>query len=192
MGQRQSKGIGRQLDDLILHGVSDLDGGKVTNAGDLDDAENVQKLSEAKDPRTSLDNLTSAVNKDWVPSGIALNRTFADQLRTDRNSLGEPLFPNLTMSLTGNVDGIPTAVSSTVTPDLAVLGDFSQIRWAYIGGLNMELIQYGDPDGLGDLQRQREVAVRTSTWIAYQIIHPEAFAILQASTTGSASSKSSK
>lgn len=189
----ETNALARQLDSLILHGVSDLAGNKLTDVTGLTDEPNVKKISEAKDAMTSLDNLESAVNTDWVPSGLALNRTFANKLRMMRNSESQRIYPELTLDLKGNVDGINTAVSKTVDPDLAILGDWSQIRWGYVNGINMTVIPYGSPDGGPDLQRTNMVAIRTEVVYAFQILHPEAFAILQPSASGSSSSsKSSK
>ena len=39
-------------------------------------------------------------------------------------------------------------------------GDFSAIRWGVQKSIGLKLIEYGDPDGNGDLQRNNQVAFR--------------------------------
>lgn len=185
----ETNALARQLDSLVLHGVSDLAGNKLTDVQSLTDlVPAANKITEGKDAMTSLDNLESTVNTDWVPSGLALNRTFANELRTMRNSESQRIYPELTLDLKGNVDGINTAVSKTVDPELAILGDWSQIRWGYVNGINMTVIPYGSPDGGPDLQHVNMVAIRTEVVYAFQILHPEAFALLEPKASGSASS----
>ena len=40
----------------------------------------------------------------------------------------------------------------------------------------MEVIQYGDPDGQGDLKRTNEVVIRAEAYIGWAILDPKAFA----------------
>lgn len=40
----------------------------------------------------------------------------------------------------------------------------------------MEVIQYGDPDGQGDLKRTNEVVLRAEAWIGWGILNKDAFA----------------
>ena len=40
----------------------------------------------------------------------------------------------------------------------------------------MEVIQYGDPDGQGDLKRTNEVVLRAETWVGWGILNKAAFA----------------
>ena len=75
--------------------------------------------------------------------------------------------------------GIPVAMGNTVsgTPEAAdtkiraIVGDFQNgIRWGVQRELPVELIQFGDPDGQGDLKRKNQVALRLEIvygWYAF-------------------------
>ena len=78
-----------------------------------------------------------------------------------------------------NFMGIPVAMGNTVsgTPEAtdtkirAIVGDFQNgIRWGVQRELPVELIQFGDPDGQGDLKRKNQVALRLEIvygWYAF-------------------------
>ena len=60
---------------------------------------------------------------------------------------------------------------------MAYVGDFAHaFRWGYADQIPMEVIQYGDPDGQGDLKRTNEVVLRAEAWIGWGILCKEAFA----------------
>lgn len=40
----------------------------------------------------------------------------------------------------------------------------------------MEIIEYGDPDGQGDLKRTNEVVLRAEAWVGWGILDKSAFA----------------
>lgn len=186
IGQQEANALARQLDSLILHGVSDLSATSLSDVTGLVGQTGVKKVATGKSAMDSLDALESAVNEEWVPNGLALSRGFANELRTMRNSQSQRIYPELNLGLQGNVDGISTAVSRTVSPELAILGDWSQIRWGYVGGIKSQVLEFGDPDGKGDLARTNEKAIRTEVIYAFQILHPEAFAVLQAAAAKTA------
>ena len=57
------------------------------------------------------------------------------------------------------------------------MGDFENaFRWGYADEIPMEVIQYGDPDGQGDLKRTNEVVLRAEAWIGWGILNKDAFA----------------
>ena len=43
----------------------------------------------------------------------------------------------------------------------------------------MEVIQYGDPDGQGDLKRTNEVVLRAEAYIGWGILNADSFALVQ-------------
>jgi hypothetical protein len=42
----------------------------------------------------------------------------------------------------------------------AIVGDFSAVRWGVQKAIGLELIEFGDPDGNGDLKRNNQIAFR--------------------------------
>ena len=101
---------------------------------------------------------------------------------------GARVFPEVPLNLAvSNIEGVAAATSSTVngqkattpTKVLAIAGDFSMIRWGMVRDIMAELIEFGDPDGAGDLKRTNEVAYRTEAVYAYGVLDPKAFAVLK-------------
>ena len=88
--------------------------------------------------------------------------------------------------LVANVDGIAAAVSNSVygslagTPPavLAIMGDFSAIKWGMVRDPKAEVIEFGDPDGQGDLKRYNQIAYRVESVFAYAVLDADAFAVL--------------
>ena len=105
-----------------------------------------------------------------TPTGIAFDTSYAWELATLRFPDGRKKFPD--MSLTGEVGafaGLQAATGNTVSarPEAAdskirvLVGDFQRgFRWGVQRQLPIELIQFGDPDGQGDLKRKNQIALR--------------------------------
>ena len=83
-----------------------------------------------------------------------------------------------------NFSGMTAAVSDTVsakneiTPDtklLGIVGQFDAFRWGVQRSIGAHLIEYGDPDGLGDLQRQNQIAIRAEIVYGIGIMDQAAF-----------------
>ena len=62
------------------------------------------------------------------------------------------------------------------TKVLAFVGDFSTIRWGVQKSINLEVIEFGDPDGGGDLKRTNEVAFRSEVVYGWGVANLDAFA----------------
>ena len=61
------------------------------------------------------------------------------------------------------------------------MGDFQNaFRWGYAKNIPLEVIEYGDPDGQGDLTRTNEVVLRAEAFIGWGILDPNSFAIVKA------------
>lgn len=81
--------------------------------------------------------------------------------------------------------GMGTDVNKTLTmvgegndKDHAVVGDFdNSFKWGYAENIPLEIIEYGDPDGLGrDLKAYNEILLRAESYIGWGILLPENFA----------------
>jgi hypothetical protein len=77
-------------------------------------------------------------------------------------------------------------INSTVTfgnsMDRAIVGDFSgAFRWGYAANVQMEKIEYGDPDGQGDLKGMNQILLRAEAYIGWGILDKDSFAIVKAS-----------
>lgn len=184
----QAKAIGRALDYVGIHAINPKSGAALSGYAHITGTGHVAVTAQAT-AHESIDALISALNADYMVNGLALSPTFANSMRTERNSLAQRVFPDVPANLqVGTVDGIPAATSSTVngklaataTGVLAVLGNFDLFRWGMVRNPTAEVIEFGDPDGAGDLKRYNQIAYRTEACFAYALLDPAAFAVLEA------------
>lgn len=123
----------------------------------------------------------------YMPDGITMGTRFAGLLGSQRVELtGQKMFPDLRYTTeVSNLEGHQVSVSDTVNvhpPDasdtgvLAFVGDFDVIRWGIQRSIGLTLIQYGDPDGNGDLKRNNQVAIRAEVVYGWGIGDLAAFA----------------
>ena len=67
-------------------------------------------------------------------------------------------------------------ISTATSRDLAIVGDFANaFRWGYAKQIPLEIIEYGDPDGQGDLKRQNQIELRSEAYIGWGILDAESF-----------------
>lgn len=117
-------------------------------------------------------------------TGYALSKAFAADLGNYKEA-GISQYPEFKMGANpGKLVGTACDVNSTVTKGndkaLGYVGDFENaFRWGYADQIPMEVIQYGDPDGQGDLKRTNEVVLRAETWVGWGILDMEAFASIE-------------
>jgi len=58
------------------------------------------------------------------------------------------------------------------------MGDWRAFRWGVARQVPLELIEYGNPDGNGDLKRTNEIAIRAEAVFGYAIFDGSAFSII--------------
>jgi HK97 family phage major capsid protein len=185
-----SAAMGRALDYGVYHGLNPLTGTAVDGMTAL--TAGAASVTATGDASADLDKLVDAVNEDYDVSGVALSKTWANSLRKIRvEATGQRLYPEIPLNLkVGSLEGIAAATSSTVngklaktaTGVLAVLGDFNLIKWGIVRDLGIEVIEHGDPDGLGDLKRLNQVAYRTEVVYSWAVLDPKGFAVLKATS----------
>ena len=184
----QTKAIARALDYVIYHAIDPKSGTKLTGYDALTAAANT--VTDSGDDIANVDALADAVN-EYEINGVALSRTWASRLRKLRvPATGMRFYPEIPINLAaGTLDGIPAATSTTVdgvkattaTKVLAIMGDYSLIKWGMIRDIWAEVIQYGDPDQTGvDLKAHNQIAYRTEAMFSYAVLDPKAFAVLKA------------
>lgn len=178
--EASSAAVGRALDYGIYHAVNPLtgqavDGWTALTAGAI-------SVDNTADAAADLDSLVEAVNADYEVTGLAMSKQYANSLRKIRTAGGARMFPEIPLNLhAGTVDGIPAATSGTVngklaetaTDVLAICGDFNMAKWGIVRDLGMEVIETGDPDGLGDLKRLNQVAYRVEVVYSWAVIDPD-------------------
>lgn len=182
-----SAAIGRALDYGIYHAINPSTGTAVSGMTALTAGAN--SVTATADASADLDSLVAAVNESYDIDGIALSKTWANELRKIRvKSTGMRLYPEIPLNLqVGNLDGIAAATSGTVngalaksaTNVLAILGQFGLIKWGIVRDLGLDVIETGDPDGLGDLKRLNQIAYRTEVAYSWAVLDPKGFAVLK-------------
>lgn len=179
--------IGRALDYGIYHGINPSTGAPASGMTAL--TAGAKQVTATTDSSADLDSLVSQVNELYDVNGIALSKTWANDLRKIRvKETGMRLYPEIPLNLkVGQLDGIAAATSGTVngalaktaTNVLAILGDYSLIKWGIVRDLGLDIIETGDPDGLGDLKRLNQIAYRTEVVYSWAVLDLSAFAVLK-------------
>lgn len=184
---KSAAALGRGLDYLVFHALNPATGMAASGLTAL--TAGATTVTATTDPAADLDALADAVDPGYSISGIGLSKAYASSLRKVRvKNTGLRMFPEIPINLnTGVVDGLAAATSNTVsgalaktaTKVLAVMGDFNLIKWGIVRDINIETIETGDPDGLGDLKRLGQVAYRAEVVYSYAVIDPKGFAVLK-------------
>lgn len=169
--------LARALDLGVLHGINPSSGAAVAS---MAASVNKTTMRVARTASASAD-LESAIGMLMAPAdgsdgvlvgGVAASPNFTYSLATEKDKTGHILYPTVSANLnTPSVfNGFPLKGGSTVSamPEGAgkygvdaIVGDWSNgIYWGIQEQLPVDVITYGDPDGLGDLKRQNQIALR--------------------------------
>lgn len=175
-----AKKIARGIDIMGFHGVNpaDLAASDKIGTNHLDACENKVVYVDGK-PEEALTNAIAKTG-DYDVTGYALSKAFAAALGAYKEN-GVSQYPEFKMGANpGKLVGTACDVNSTVNKGndkaLAYVGDFENaFRWGYADKIPMEVIQYGDPDGQGDLKRNNEVVLRAEAWVGWGILDKNAF-----------------
>lgn len=195
--------LSRALDFGIYHGINPTGGAEVAAMTQrLTNTTNTVTLGDGK-PSGSIDAADALVLANgYVPNAIAVDPSWAGSLRTVRRDAiaagdngGDRLYPNFALSTAvSELEGHRASVSRTVgaqgiaatdTNIAGFDGDFSAIRWGIQRAIGLEVIEYGDPDGQGDLKRNNQVAFRAEVIYGWGIAALDAFTkVVHAADTG--------
>ena len=180
--------LSRALDFGVFHGINPTGGAAVAAMTQyLSQTTKSVEIATAK-PYTYLDAADALVLAgSYVPRDVALDPTWASAFSTARGTNSEQkLYPNFNLTTeVSELDGHRASVSNTVgaigvastaTTVKAFVGDFSGIRWGIQKQIGLEMIEYGDPDGGGDLKRNNQVAFRAEVVYGWGIADLNAYA----------------
>ena len=184
--------LSRALDFGVIHGINPATG--ATDAAftqKLSSATSVVTRASGDKPYANLDAADALVlANSYVPSDVALAPELAALFSALRGVQSEQrLYPgfNLTTepsqldnhraSVSRTVDALGVAAAATNL--LGIVGDFSAIRWGVQRSIGLELIEYGDPDGGGDLKRNNQVAFRAEVIYGWGIADLAAFSLIK-------------
>jgi hypothetical protein len=181
--------LSRALDYGVFHGINPASGAAVTAMAEtLSDTTNVVEIPPTGKAYLQIDAADQLVLADGcIPSDIALDPAYAAVFGGLRGTNSEQkLYPDLAYTTAkSRLENHNASVSKTVgavgvaaTPTniKAFVGDFSAIRWGIQRDIALELIEFGDPDGGGDLKRNNQVAFRAEVVYGWGIADLNAFA----------------
>lgn len=183
--------LSRALDFGVYHGINPTGGATVAAMTEyLSQTTKQVEVGASDKPYANLDAADELVLAgSAIPRDVALDPTFASKFSTLRGTNSEQkLYPNFRLATeVSELDGHRASVSNTVgavgvaataTKVLGFVGDFSAIRWGIQKQIGLEVIQYGDPDGRGDLKRNNQVAFRAEVVYGWGIADLNAFAAI--------------
>lgn len=188
--------IARGLDIAAFHGLNPADAAAVAslatkNFDSLLDPTTGTKYVVTYDSAKPDDNIDEAVqaivNGNGIVNGIAMAPTFAAAMGAmkDESGSNRSLYPEFRFGQNPNAfAGMGVDVNSTinfsVTADQAVIGDFQNaFKWGYADNIPLEVIEYGDPDGQGDLKRMNQIVLRAEAYIGWGILDAASFRLIK-------------
>lgn len=190
--------LSRALDLIAIHGINPVTGTVAASVTEYftRSGNGVGRAVATANPQADLEEAALDIQTGgYIATGIAFDPVFAGQLSRVKDSTNRPLYPELGLGFGfENFQGLQAAASDTVSgrQELgaanaqvkALVGDFNAFQWGVAREVPLELIEFGDPDGNGDLKRTNEVAIRAESVLGYAIFDPTAFSLI---TSGAAS-----
>jgi HK97 family phage major capsid protein len=185
-----SKKIARAVDIMGFHGVNPATGtaSALIGTNHFDAAVTATVTYDASQPDENIDSAVQVIQTAGGDiSGIAMNPAFGAALGAMKASgTGLPIYPDYRFGGNpGNFGGLRADINNTVSfgaassvasKDRAVIGDFGKaFRWGYAERITFEVIEFGDPDGQGDLKQQNQVCLRSEAYVGWGILNPASF-----------------
>ena len=188
-----AKKIARGIDIAAMHGLNPYDRAdasfKATNSFDGLVTGNVVTYAAATADENIEDAVAAVQADDGEVTGIAMAPAFGTALSKIKVN-GVVQYPEFRFGQNPNAFyGIASDVNSTVAVqgtatgavlDKAIVGNFRDaFKWGYAKEIPLEIIQYGDPDGLGDLKRKNQIVLRSEAFVGWGILDADSFAIIR-------------
>ena len=184
--------LSRALDLGVFHGINPLAGTAAASivAGDrIATTTNSVEITTATltTPDLVLEQAAGLVIADgYIPNGVAFDPRYSWTIATSRYADGRKKYPELGWGTdistfeglraysSSTVSGLPEASADTGVK--AILGQWDLLRWGVQVNVPVELIEYGDPDGQGDLKRQNQIALRMEVVYGWGVMDLDGFA----------------
>lgn len=194
MASNAAIALGRALDLAAIHKMNPLTGevSSLLTEGITDTTQSVTVTSDAEDQ--AIEAAAGAIiTAGYTPTGVAFDPALSFALATLRDKDGRKLYPELGFGQgVTNFIGMNAAVGDTVSAKqeaktatnlLGIVGQWDAFRWGVQRDIGAHVIEYGDPDGLGDLQRANQIAIRAEIVYGVGIMDLNAFAKLVKAST---------
>lgn len=181
------KKIARGLDIMAMHGTNPATGtaSALIGTNSLDTNTSVTSVTyvpATPDPEGNIATGLAALG-DYDFNGLVIDKTFAGELAKIKVN-GIAQYPELEWGANPErIKGVASDINSTVSAvatQHGYMGDFENaFRWGYADIINFEVIEFGDPDGNGDLKRYNQVYLRAEAWYGWAILDGTAFARIE-------------
>ena len=181
----------RAVDLIGIHGINPITGEQAASVTSY--LNQTTNRTVAGDSPT--DDLIAAVGEiagnRYQATGVGLDSGYSFGLATEQYADGRDRNPGmgfgagvqnwkgLTVATSSTVSGLPEAEEDTKLR--ALVGDYTQVKWGFQRRFPVEVIEYGDPDGNGDLKGLNQIAYRVEGVIYVAIFDLDAFAAVDAS-----------
>lgn len=184
-----AKKIARGLDIAAMHGINPISGAASTVVGTNHfDAKVSQTATYTAGTSVADDVLDTAIQtilgNERDVNGVAMSALFGQYMAAVKVN-GVVQYPEFRFggkpaAFAGMGVDINTTVnkklSAATSRDLAIVGDFANaFRWGYAKNIPLEIIEFGDPDGQGDLKRQNQIELRSEAYIGWGILDGASF-----------------
>lgn len=175
--------IARALDISAFHGVNPSTKTAVSGlaAKNFDMATIATVTTTAGKEDEDIDTAVQAITgEDGVVTGIAMAPAFSAALSKIKAN-GVVQYPEFRFgqnpeAFYGMASDVNNTVSFGASKDLAIVGDFQNaFKWGYTENVPCEIIEYGDPDGQGDLKRTNQIVLRAEAYIGWGILDTASF-----------------
>ncbi len=185
--------MSRAVDLIGLHAINPITGTRAESVTScLNDTTN--RTATTGDASAEIEAAVGAImGGAYLPTGLGLDGGYAFALATQRYDDGRRMNPDMGFGANvANYAGLTVATSSSLSgrPEAddtnlrALVGDFTQVQWGFQRRIPVQMIEYGDPDGGGDLKNVNEVAYRAEGVIYVAIFDLDAFSAVDAATGG--------
>lgn len=185
-----AKKMARGLDIAGFHGLNPADltaaSFRATNSFDGLVTNTVTYAAATVD-----DNINAAVQAviggERAVNGIAMSPAAGTALSAIKVN-GVPQYPEFRFGqnpeafygMTSDVNDTVAKIATGGKADHVIVGDFQNaFRWGYAKNVPLEVIEFGDPDGQGDLKRTNEVVLRAEAYIGWGVLDAASFAIVR-------------
>lgn len=183
--------LSRALDLVAIHGINPKTGEVASSVVSyFAKADNkVARVVATEKPNEDIEKAAAKLQEaGYTATGVGFDPAFAGELARVTNANGVKLYPELGLGFNvDNFQGLMAASSDTVSgrqeitkPRVkGIMGDFRAFKWGVARYVGLKLIEAGDPDGAGDLNRTNEVAIRAESIFGYAIFDEEAFSLVE-------------
>jgi len=180
--------LARALDLGVIHRINPLTGlAAASITGKLNDTTNRVEVAGAADLEVEAA-AGLVIGDGFTPNGVAFDPGYAWTISIARYEDGRKKFPELGYDVNiSNFGGLRASVSNTVSgvPEATdtklrgIVGDWTTVRWGVQRRVPIEMIEFGDPDGQGDLKRKNQIALRLEVVYGWAFMDLNAFAAIE-------------